>query len=112
VHLAFVWGHRKDVRYHPRRLRFGEKVLTVRAYVDGKYLASGANRHSGQNSYMKGALNNVLFAASGIALDELRISDIQRYTEDFKPPSRDEELNVDKHTRVLYHFNGDQKGAR
>jgi len=111
VHLAFVWGHRRDVRYHPRRLRFGEKVLTVQAYVDGKYLTSGANRHSGQNSYMKGALNNVLFAASGIALDELRISDVQRYKEDFKPPSRDEELKVDRHTRVLYHFNGNREGV-
>jgi len=108
VHLAFVWGHRKDVRHHPRRLRFGEKVLTVRAHVDGKYLASDTNRNSGQNCYMKGALNHVLFASSGIALDELRISDTQRYIEDFKPPSRDEELNADKHTRVLYHFNGDQ----
>lgn len=112
VHLAFVWGHRKDVRYHPRRLRFGEKVLTVRAYVDGKYLTSGGNRHSGQNSYMKGALNSVLLTPSGIAMDELRISDIQRYKEDFKPPSRDEELKVDRHTRVLYHFNGDQEMVR
>ena len=111
VHLAFVWGHRKDVRYHPRRLRFSEKVLTVRAYVEGKYLSSGANRHSGQNSYMKGALRNVVFGGSGIAVDELRVSDIQRYKEDFKPPSRDEELTVDEHTRVLYHFNGDREGV-
>ena len=111
VHLAYVWGHRKDVRYHPRRLRFGEKVLTVRVYVDGKYLSSGGNRDSGKNSFMKGPLMRVLFAGSGIAMDELRVSDTQRYKEDFKPPSRDEELNADEHTRVLYHFNGDREGV-
>ena len=108
VHVACVWGHRQDAAYHPRRTKFGTNVLTVRCYLDGKWLSSPANRHSGQNSRMKGFLQFLLFYASDTALDELRISDVQRYTDDFRPPSRSQEFAVDAHTRVLCHFNGDQ----
>ena len=43
-----------------------------------------------------------------IAFDELRISDIQRYTKDFTPPTK--EFTVDEHTRALFHFNGNMDG--
>jgi len=39
------------------------------------------------------------------------VSDSQRYKEDFKPPPLDEALRPDKHTRVLYHFDGDREPA-
>ncbi len=108
-HLAYVWGPREDARYHPARTEFGEDVLTVRIYLNGKYLGSKANRQSGQNSRMTGPMRFLSFSASGIALDELRVSDIQRYEDDFKPPPRDQELGKDAHTRVLYHFNGNNE---
>ena len=43
-------------------------------------------------------------------LDELRISDVQRYSADFAPPSRYRELAADEHTRALFHFNGSLDG--
>ena len=42
--------------------------------------------------------------------DELRISDVPRYWEDFTPPPRDKEFAVDEHTRALFHFNGSVQG--
>ena len=44
------------------------------------------------------------------AYDELRLSDIARYAQDFTPPARDRELDLDKHTRALFHFNGSIDG--
>jgi hypothetical protein len=44
------------------------------------------------------------------AYDELRLSDIERYTNDFTPPARDRELELDEHTRALFHFNGNLDG--
>ncbi len=108
-HLAYVWGPREDARFHPARTEFGEDVLTVRIYLNGEYLWSKSNRQSGQNSRMTGPMRFLSFSASGIALDELRVSDIQRYEDDFKPPPRDQELARDAHTRVLYHFNGNKE---
>jgi len=42
-------------------------------------------------------------------MDMLRISDIVRYTEDFVPSRK--ALPVDDHTRVLFHFDSNLKGA-
>ena len=58
---------------------------------------------------MKGVLRNVSFAASGIAIDELRVSDIQRYRADFRPPPRDVVVEADRHTRALFRFEGDSE---
>jgi hypothetical protein len=44
------------------------------------------------------------------AIDELRISDIARYTETFRPPLPDREFVLDEHTRALFHFNGNCLG--
>jgi len=43
------------------------------------------------------------------AVDELRVSDIQRYLTDFEP-SRKAEFELDEHTRALFHFNADLQG--
>jgi hypothetical protein len=45
------------------------------------------------------------------AIDELRISDIARYTETFRPPLPDREFALDEHTRALFHFNGNCQGV-
>ena len=43
------------------------------------------------------------------AVDELRVSDVQRYLKDFEP-SRKAELELDEHTRALFHLNGNLQG--
>jgi hypothetical protein len=43
-------------------------------------------------------------------VDELRLSDTMRYTEDFTPPSREYEMRPDRHTLALFHFDGDIRG--
>jgi hypothetical protein len=107
VHLAFVWGPRADAAYYPRYTEYGHNVSTLRIYVNGRYFPGAGSRNSGQNSTPSGLLKFLLFDwGAGIAIDELRISDIQRYRNDFTPPSQDQELTADAHTRVLYHFNG------
>jgi hypothetical protein len=43
-------------------------------------------------------------------MDELHISDVMRYTDDFTPPRRDQEMRADEHTRALFHFNWTLEG--
>ena len=43
------------------------------------------------------------------AVDELRVSNAQRYKEDFQPPSRKAPTELDADTLVLFRFNGDVK---
>ena len=40
------------------------------------------------------------------AIDNLRLSDVRRYTHEFVPPPRESEFRVDAHTRLLLLFNG------
>jgi len=44
------------------------------------------------------------------AVDDLRISDVQRYTGEFGAPRRDRALRLDEHTRALFHFDGTLEG--
>ena len=87
----------------------GERAVTTRIFVNGKggrqYTWSGP-RYTGQLP----ANMPKRLAIAYTAVDELRISDVQRYWEDFTPPYRDRELRLDKHTRALFHFNGSLDG--
>ena len=110
VHVAWVWGWRNGViphtvRYHTKPQ---DDVLITEIYVNGR---------KGQNygyRWMKDLIVEVphLLELKDLdgAVDELRVSDIQRYTGDFTPPGRNAESKIDEHTRALFHFNGNLVG--
>ena len=107
VHVAWVWGQRDGI--FANRGKTSKNVLLMRAYVNGRsgndyFYKLGHNLPADEpkNFVMDGRLLG--------AIDELRISDCQRYLEDFAPPSRDRPLEVDQHTRALFHFNGSVDG--
>lgn len=106
VHIAWVWGPRdgivpQTVPYHTKPQK---DVLVAELYVNG----SRGQRLWSRN--YQAVLTGIPTALSIYdlqgAVDELRISDVQRYTEDFAPLPRDVELTADEHTRLLMHFNG------
>lgn len=117
THIAYVWGPEDNTGYHPRRIIAGQAVMTADIFVNGRRITSRSNRNSGQNSALVGPLRYLQFghrhqrfADLDMAIDELRISDKRRYSDDFTPPSKEDELNLDKHTRSLFRFDGTLDG--
>jgi len=107
VHIAWVWGQRDGI--YANHGKTSKNVLMTRIYVDGRagrdyYYKLGHNLPADEPKalQLEGGLRAVV--------DELRISDCQRYLADFAPPSRAREFELDEHTRALFHFNGDVKG--
>jgi len=106
LHIAWVWGQRHGLD----KRGAGRGMLLSTLYVNGR---------EGQTLRYKFIEGNPEFApirftlegGVGGAFDELRISDVQRYAEDFDAPSRNRELEMDAHTLALFHFNGDTRGA-
>ena len=118
VHVAYVWGRRNNMRYYPSTYKTGDNVLTGELYINGR-LGNSGKAVSGKESHLSGPM---IYLSIGLihgdklgpldaAIDELRVSDIQRYRTEFQPPSRNEELRADAHTRLLMHFNGDLRGV-
>jgi hypothetical protein len=96
IHVAMVWGAVADAN--------GKSTMELALFVDGRpgwVIPAAGDRPLGPPVRLS--------LEPGGAFDEMRISDIRRYTAPFTPPSRDAELEPDKHTRALYHFNGDDK---
>ena len=100
VHIAWTWS-REHNRQH------GFTSLRMFIYVDGR--AGPCYGNAARYSHMTG-LTTLLALHPSAAYDELRISDMRRYHQDFDPPSRKRELEMDQHTRALFHFNGDVAG--
>ena len=94
IHLAWVW-----------HVEHGKTV--ARVFVNGK---QGTHSVSGNRPPIT-AKPRALMLGWDAAFDELRVSDVPRYKEDFRPPSRERELRLDKHTRALFHFDGDLRGV-
>ena len=118
VHVAIVWGPRDNVVYHPSTYKCGNNILIGKIYINGKegYDLMG-RRNSGKNSSPVSPLNFVQIGLVkgklkplNIAIDELRISNVQRYMGNFQVPSRNQKLANDSNTLALFHFDGNLKG--
>jgi hypothetical protein len=102
IHVAWVWGT-EEITDSNSQGRV--KIPFTRVYINGKGGNAGPTPAYQPRTLIFSPLNNY-----EAAYDELRISNIQRYTGDFLPPARDKELQLDEHTRALFHFNGNVQG--
>jgi len=102
THVAWVWGVRKVAS-----ARGKETFLASQLFFDGR----AGKPHLIRNADKPGDVPGLLLLTGQLdaALDELRISDVQRYTESFAPAAA-AEFEVDEHTRALFHFNGQALG--
>ena len=83
-------------------------ILTAKVFVDGKAGQSYSYKWEGNQPADRPKMFRLAYIDA--TYDELRLSDVPRYWSDFARPARDRELRLDKHTRALFHFNGDIKG--
>jgi hypothetical protein len=112
VHVAWVWGPKQYSSMVERNRGPG---VTTAIYVNGRaaqqytYIGAGCLPSDLPRSLL---LLNVMNKAKdkGTAYDELRVSDVMRYSGDFTPPPADQRLKLDEHTRALFHFDGTLDG--
>ena len=106
VHVAWVWGRRRHLNLDKEAV----EVLTSRLFVNGK-----AGRQSGSEraAAWPEAPMTILEVGQSVAegnidavVSKLRISDAERYTEDFIPSGRKFEDPADEHTMALVQFSG------
>jgi len=107
VHVAWVWGQRDDILPAGGHTKPKDNVLTTKLYINGRVGQHYAYKWF-DNVPANMPINFQRYSLEG-AVDELRISDIQRYTGNFTPTG-EAELTLDEHTRALFHFNGDATG--
>ena len=115
THVAWVWGQEDGIvpGNPPYHTKVHNDVLVARLFVNGRQgNNTGYRWYGNEPAHMPSVLNVGRYYASAnidAAVDELRVSHVQRYSKDFEP-SRKAEFEVDEHTRALFHFNGDIKG--
>jgi PcRGLX-like protein central beta sandwich domain/PcRGLX-like N-terminal RIFT barrel domain/Carbohydrate family 9 binding domain-like len=102
IHVAWVWGMRDDCPTNSGPAR----LMATQLFIDGKPATARLFRKKTPPSHIPTLLR--MLPSIDAAVDELRISDVQRYIEPFAPPQG--EHQADKHTRALFHFNGNLKG--
>ncbi|MDP6357107.1 MAG: sugar-binding protein [Planctomycetota bacterium] len=100
IHIAWTWSRELNRKH-------GFTSLQMFIYLDGR--AGRCYGNGARYAHMVGT-TSLLALHPGGAYDELRVSDVRRYREDFDPPSRRREMELDEHTRALFHFNGNLKG--
>jgi len=107
VHIAWVWGPRDGIRARDPgyNTRPQENVLIAQLYVNGR-MGQHFN-YAWKDNVPAGVPVSFTMYSLAAAIDELRLSDVQRYTEDFAPPARDTRFEPDEHTRTLMHCDGD-----
>ena len=110
VHVAWVWGQRDQVG-----IRLTKNVFQGRVFVNGKAGNWKSFRYADNLPHSPMKVLYLGYPSPGGSIsafvDELRISDVPRYWDDFTPPSRERGTKLDKHTRALFRFNGDVKGV-
>lgn len=106
VHVAWSWG--PDLAHVGTR-RF-ERVMKMQIFVNGRGHTQSAVYVNDGN--LPEGVPRELCLGPGLngAIDELRVSDIRRYPEDFTPPTREQPLALDEHTRALFRFDGSLQG--
>ncbi len=105
THVAWSWG--PEIIYGPHREKIN--LMTMRIFVNGRGRKMVIWR-SAADALALGLPQTLVLDPLQGAVDELRISDIQRYREDFAPPARERALAMDEHTRALFHFDGNLEG--
>ncbi len=107
VHIAWVWGPRDGIRARDPgyNTRPQENVLIAQLYVNGR-MGQHFN-YAWKDNVPASPPTRLMMYNLAAAVDELRISDVQRYVEDFTPPAPDVRFEPDEHTRALLHFDGD-----
>jgi hypothetical protein len=100
THIAWVWGN--------HAAGGGKPIFTSRIFVNGK---GGAYGWQSGNQLPADLPKMFALGSAEAAYDELRVSDMPRYREDFTPPARGREFQLDGNTCILFHFNGDMKGV-
>ena len=105
VHVAWVWGLREVPTHRGRK-----SLLATQLFLDGK--PSRAYEYARELPPKFRPLSLQLGPGIDAAVDELRISAVQRYTEAFTPPHRGGELKLDEPTLALFHFDGTSAGER
>lgn len=111
VHIALVWGHLRMDR-KPAPPDKGGKLHAL-IFVNGK-MGMCRFEATGQHSQLSidGQIQSLtLTGTMAGAVDELRISNVARYSNDFSPSPRNQELQLDEHTCALFHFNGNTDGV-
>ena len=104
-HIAWVWGTRDAPSF---KTQARSRILTAKVFVDGKAGQSYSYKWEGNQPADRPRMFRLAYIDA--TYDELRLSDVPRYWSDFARPARDRELRLDKHTRALFHFNGDLEG--
>ncbi len=104
VHLAWSWG--PEISYGPRSEKLD--LMTMRIFVNGAGKKWTIFR-TAINALALGSPQTLIISTLDGAIDELRISDKQRYQADFAPPSK-EPFALDEFTRALFHFDGSLTG--
>ena len=113
LHIAATWDVRHTTReYDPKQ--FSRETRFFIVFINGKRywrtwsfpdrLKSYIGRSFAKNYDLSDIPEWVVVGPGNGTFDELRISDIVRYREDFSPPTTP--FTTDEHTRVLMHFDG------
>ena len=110
IHIALVWGYLRPDLSSSTPDKGGK--LHALIFIDGK---KGMSFYEATGRYGELSIDGMIqsLGLPGMmdgAVDELRISNTARYGRDFAPPSRKQEMERDKHTCALFHFNGTVEG--
>ena len=106
VHIAWVWGRRNGILPGGGHTKPKDNVLLAELYVNGR--RGQHYNYKWFENLPDDIPNSFGMYSLDAGVDELRISDVQRYTEDFEPPSA--QFTLDEHTRALFHFDGNVEG--